>query len=115
RLRQICCHPSLFIENYNGGSGKMCLLLELIHELKEGGHRLLLFSQFTQALKLIEKNIEDENISYFYLDGNTKAEDRNKMVNAFNQGFRDVFLISLKAGGTGLNLTGADTVIHFDP
>ncbi|TDT62753.1 SNF2 family DNA or RNA helicase [Fonticella tunisiensis] len=115
RLRQICCHPSLFIENYNEGSGKMDMLMELLEELREGGHRVLLFSQFTGALKLIKEQLEREKISYFYLDGSTKAEDREEMVRAFNQGFRDVFLISLKAGGTGLNLTGADTVIHFDP
>jgi SNF2 family DNA or RNA helicase len=114
RLRQICCHPSLFIENYNGESGKMELLLELLEELKEGGHRVLLFSQFTGALKLIKGHLEMRNISYFYLDGSTKADCRTDMVKAFNQGFRDTFLISLKAGGTGLNLTGADTVIHFD-
>jgi SNF2 family DNA or RNA helicase len=114
RLRQICCHPSLFIENYNGESGKMELLLELLEELKEGGHRVLLFSQFTGALKLIKGHLEMRNISYFYLDGSTKADCRTDMVKAFNQGLRDTFLISLKAGGTGLNLTGADTVIHFD-
>ena len=115
RLRQICCHPSLFIENYNGDSGKIKALLEILGELKEGGHRVLLFSQFTGALGLIKEELDREGISYFYLDGSTKAEDRRDMVKAFNQGFRDIFLISLKAGGTGFNLTGADTVIHFDP
>lgn len=115
RLRQICCHPSLFIENYNGDSGKMELLFELLQELKEGGHRVLLFSQFTGALKLIRRQLEKEDISYFYLDGSTKIEDRGDMVKSFNKGIKDLFLISLKAGGTGLNLTGADTVIHFDP
>lgn len=115
RLRQVCCHPSLFIENYDGASGKMDMLLELLAELKEGNHRVLLFSQFTGALKLIREQLDREGISYFYLDGSTKAEDRGNMVKSFNHGFRDVFLISLKAGGTGLNLTGADTVIHFDP
>lgn len=115
RLRQICCHPSLFIENYTGGSGKMDMLMELLEELREGSHRVLLFSQFTGALKLIRSHLEKEGISFFYLDGSTKADDRRDMVKSFNQGFREVFLISLKAGGTGLNLTGADTVIHFDP
>lgn len=115
RLRQICCHPSLFIENYDGSSGKMDMLLELIDELKEGNHRALLFSQFTEALKLIKGHLEDKSISYFYLDGSTPADERRDMVKSFNQGLKDVFLISLKAGGTGLNLTGADTVIHFDP
>lgn len=115
RLRQICCHPSLFIENYDGSSGKMDMLFELLEELKEGSHRTLIFSQFTGALGLIREHLEKEGILYYYLDGATKAEDRRDMVKSFNQGFRDVFLISLKAGGTGLNLTGADTVIHFDP
>ncbi|MDI3311870.1 MAG: DEAD/DEAH box helicase, partial [Thermoanaerobacterium sp.] len=115
RLRQICCHPSMFIENYKGTSGKMELLMELIQELKESGHRALIFSQFTTALKLIEDNLKREKISYLYLDGETKTEDRGKLVKAFNKGDSDVFLISLKAGGTGLNLIGADTVIHFDP
>lgn len=115
RLRQICCDPSLFIEGYRGGSGKMDLLLELVGELRDGGHRVLLFSQFTGALKLIREALEPMRISNFYLDGATKAEDRISMVKSFNEGFRDVFLISLRAGGTGLNLTGADTVIHFDP
>ncbi|KPU45725.1 RNA polymerase-associated protein RapA [Oxobacter pfennigii] len=115
RLRQICCHPSLFIENYDGTSGKMEMVMELLDELMAGSHRVLLFSQFTGVLKLIEGHLKKENISFFYLDGSTKAEDRRDMVKAFNQGFRNVFLISLKAGGTGLNLTGADTVIHFDP
>ncbi|SNX53990.1 DEAD/DEAH box helicase [Thermoanaerobacterium sp. RBIITD] len=115
RLRQICCHPSMFIENYKGDSGKMELLMELLNELKDGGHRVLLFSQFTTALKLIEEKLKKEKISYLYLDGQTKSEDRGALVKAFNEGKANVFLISLKAGGTGLNLTGADTVIHFDP
>lgn len=115
RLRQICCHPSLFIENYDGDSGKMDMLLELLEELKEGNHRTLIFSQFTGALKLIRNQLEDLDISYFYLDGQTPADVRRDMVKSYNHGEKDVFLISLKAGGTGLNLTGADTVIHFDP
>lgn len=115
RLRQICCHPSMFIENYKGNSGKMDLLMELLQELKEGGHRVLLFSQFTTALKLIEKNLIKEEISYLYLDGETKSQERSALVKSFNESDTDVFLISLKAGGTGLNLIGADTVIHFDP
>lgn len=115
RLRQICCHPALFIDNYEGDSGKMELLLELLQESKESGHRVLLFSQFTQALKLIETELKAKEIEYYYLDGSTKIEARRDMVASFNTGCKDVFLISLKAGGTGLNLTGADTVIHFDP
>lgn len=115
RLRQICCHPSLFLENYTGGSGKLDLLLEIIDELIDGGHRALIFSQFTGALKLIRGMLKDKDISSFYLDGAVKTPDRAAIVNRFNEGEKSVFLISLKAGGTGLNLTGADTVIHFDP
>ncbi|SDE83573.1 DEAD/DEAH box helicase [Sporomusa acidovorans] len=115
RLRQICSHPSLFIENYQGSSGKLAMLQELIKDATGGGHRLLLFSQFTGMLAIIKEELTAMKISYHYLDGTTKAEDRIRLVNAFNAGEKDVFLISLKAGGTGLNLTGADMVIHYDP
>lgn len=115
RLRQICCEPSIFIENFKGESGKMIALDELIEEIIEQDHRILLFSQFTSVLKVIEKRLTKQKIPYFYLDGHTPMKDRGDMVNEFNGGERKVFLISLKAGGTGLNLTGADTVIHFDP
>ncbi|WHH58205.1 SNF2 helicase associated domain-containing protein [Petroclostridium sp. X23] len=115
RLRQLCCHPSLFIDDYNGGSGKMLLLQEIIEDALDGGHRVLLFSQFTSMLEMIRKHLEDEGIDYFYLDGSTKSYIRAQMVREFNEGNGKVFLISLKAGGTGLNLTGADTVIHYDP
>lgn len=115
RLRQICCHPSTFVENYSGGSGKLDLLMEQIPTILENGHRILLFSQFTSMLKLIGKELKKQDISYFYLDGATKSEERIEMVNHFNSGERQVFLVSLKAGGTGINLTGADTVIHYDP
>ncbi|MGE5582552.1 MAG: DEAD/DEAH box helicase, partial [Bacillota bacterium] len=115
RLRQICCHPALFLENYEGESGKMLLLQELLTDALEAGHRILLFSQFTGMLNLIQPYLEAQGISYFYLEGATKAQDRLEMVKAFNEGSGQIFLISLKAGGTGLNLTGADIVIHFDP
>lgn len=115
RLRQICCHPSLFIDNYQGGSGKMQLLDEILQESLDGGHRILLFSQYTSMLKLIRDRLAEEKIEYLYLDGSTPAPERGFLVNSFNDGLGKVFLISLKAGGTGLNLTGADTVIHFDP
>jgi SNF2 family DNA or RNA helicase len=115
RLRQICCHPSLFVENYEGESGKLALLEEILEDAIDSKHRILIFSQFTSMLNIIKKVLEDRNISYFYLDGSTKAMERNKMVKQFNEGQRSIFLISLKAGGTGLNLTGADMVIHFDP
>jgi SNF2 family DNA or RNA helicase len=115
RLRQLCCHPALFVENYQGESGKMQLLEEILQESIEGGHRILVFSQFTGALQLIKKRLETQKISHLYLDGSTPVTERGYLVNSFNEGLGKVFLISLKAGGTGLNLTGADTVIHFDP
>ncbi len=115
RLRQICCHPSTFLENYQGGSGKLELLMEVIPDAIANEHRVLVFSQFTSMLRLIESELKDMNIPYFYLEGSTPTEDRNDFVKRFNAGEGKVFLISLKAGGTGLNLTGADTVIHYDP
>lgn len=114
RLRQICCHPSLFLENYEGQSGKMEQLKELTRELKEGGHRLLIFSQFSSMLTLMHNELAKEGLDAFYLDGSTKSEKRMEMVESFNAGEKDAFFISLKAGGTGLNLTGADTVILYD-
>ena len=115
RLRQICCDPSTFIENYSGGSGKMEALDEILENSLDEGHRILIFSQFTTVLKNISKRLETKEIKYMYLDGSTKAEKRIQMVKTFNEGDTEVFLISLKAGGTGINLTGADMVIHFDP
>jgi SNF2 family DNA or RNA helicase len=115
RLRQICCDPSVFIESYEGESGKMLALDELLDETISQGHRVLLFSQFTTVLKNIANRFKENGIEYMYLDGSVKAEVRGEMVREFNEGQSSVFLISLKAGGTGLNLTGADVVIHFDP
>ncbi len=115
RLRQLCCHPALFVENYTGGSGKLSLLHDIVESSVAAGHRLLVFSQFTSMLGLISDMLTDMGISHYYLDGSTKSEDRFNMVKSFNEGSCDVFLVSLKAGGTGLNLTGADTVIHYDP
>lgn len=115
RLRQICCHPSTFLENYQGGSGKLELLMEVIPDAIANEHRILVFSQFTSMLRIIESELKDMNIPYFYLEGSTPTEERNEMVKRFNGGEGKVFLISLKAGGTGLNLIGADTVIHYDP
>ncbi|WP_085505925.1 DEAD/DEAH box helicase [Thalassobacillus devorans] len=114
RLRQICCHPGLFLENYQGESGKLTQLKELVTELKEGGHRLLIFSQFSSMLKMMYNELEQMGVEAFYLDGSTKSEDRLEQVDRFNAGEKDAFFISLKAGGTGLNLTGADTVILYD-
>lgn len=115
RLRQICCHPAMFLENYTGESGKMLLLQEILSDALDSGHRILLFSQFTTMLDIIQRHLTSEGIGHFYLSGLTKALDRLKMANSFNAGTGKVFLISLKAGGTGLNLTGADMVIHYDP
>jgi len=115
RLRQICCHPSIFLEDFKGESGKFLMLQEIVQESIESGHRILLFSQFTSMLAIIRQWLEKEKIRYVYLDGSTPAEERGKMTRDFNNGSGDIFLISLKAGGTGLNLTGADTVIHYDP
>ena len=115
RLRQICCHPSTFVEKYEGGSGKLELLMDLLPDFILNGHRILIFSQFTSMLEIIANELKEQDISYFYLEGSTSMEDRADYVRRFNVGETDIFLISLKAGGTGLNLTGADTVIHFDP
>ena len=114
RLRQLCCHPGLFVENYEGESGKLEQLLELIEECLSADKRLLIFSQFTSMLAIIREAIEARGWSSFYLDGNTPSQERLELCNQFNQGQRPIFLISLKAGGTGLNLTGADTVILYD-
>lgn len=115
RLRQICCHPSVFLQDYQGESGKMLLLEEVLMDTMESGHRILLFSQFTSMLAIIRGWLDSEDIDYMYLDGSTPSEERTWLVKDFNAGKGKIFLISLKAGGTGLNLTGADTVIHYDP
>ena len=115
RLRQICCHPATFVENYAGGSGKLDLLMEQLPDILDAGHSVLVFSQFTSMLSLIAEALGQTGIPYFYLAGQTKAADRKRYVKEFNEGAVKVFLVSLKAGGTGLNLIGADTVIHFDP
>lgn len=116
RLRQICCHPSLFINNYEDGSSKLEQCMELIEDATKGGHKILVFSGYTSMFEIIEKNLKDLKINYLKLTGSTKVDERIKMVDEFNEN-KDikVFLISLKAGGTGLNLTGADMVIHYDP
>ncbi|MGN0204332.1 MAG: DEAD/DEAH box helicase, partial [Coprococcus sp.] len=115
RIRQICCDPSLIYENYKGGSAKREACMELIHQGIEGEHRMLIFSQFTSMLELLEKELDDRRIPYYKITGETPKEKRIQMVHDFNEGDTPVFLISLKAGGTGLNLTGADMVIHYDP
>lgn len=116
RLRQICCHPSLFIDNYKGESSKLNQCIEVVKDATESGHKILLFSQFTSMFDILEKEFAKEGIKYFKLTGQTKVSERMKLVEDFNKNKEiQVFLISLKAGGTGLNLTGADMVIHYDP
>ena len=115
RLRQICAHPGTFLDDYDGGSCKLDLAMEIINESINSGHSILLFSQFTKMLKIIRDELENNNISYYYLDGAMKPEERVMEIDNFNSDREAVFLISLKAGGTGLNLTKADIVIHFDP
>lgn len=115
RLRQICCEPALIYDNYTTESGKMATCMELLHNAADGNHKVLLFSQFTSMLSIIEERLKKEGISYYVITGKTKKEERIRLVNQFNEDDTTVFLISLKAGGTGLNLTGADIVIHYDP
>lgn len=115
RLRQLCNHPSLYIQNYYGSSGKLDALNEIIDEALQNNHKILIFSQFTSMLHIIEDQLKIKEIPYVYLDGNTPMEQRVKYVKNFNEGDTPIFLVSLKAGGTGLNLTGANMVIHVDP
>ena len=114
RLRQICCDPALVMADYTGGSGKLDRLMEYLAEAKENGRRVVLFSQFTQMLAIIREKLDETSEAYFYLDGQTPNQDRLALTTRFNEGEKDLFLISLKAGGTGLNLTGGDTVILYD-
>lgn len=115
RLRQICCDPALLYENYREESAKFDLCMNLVESSVQSGHKMLIFSQFTSMLSLLEKALRQRQIPYYLIEGSTKKEDRLAQVSAFNQDDTPVFLISLKAGGTGLNLTGADIVIHYDP
>ncbi len=116
RLRQICCHPSLFIENYKGNSGKLKQCLNLVEDAISANHKILIFSSYTSMFEIIEEELNKLNIEYFKLVGNTPVGKRIEMVDEFNKNEKvKVFLISLKAGGTGLNLTSADVVIHYDP
>jgi len=115
KLRQICCDPELCFENYTGESAKLEACVDLVQSAVEGGHKILLFSQFTSMLEILAKRMEEEKITYYTITGATPKEKRLQMVKAFNGDDTKVFLISLKAGGVGLNLTGADVVIHYDP
>ena len=115
KTRQICCDPSLILDNYKGGSAKKDTCLELIEESIEGGHKMLIFSQFTSMLELLEEKLNEKGIEYYKITGATDKKERLELCNKFNKDDVPVFLISLKAGGTGLNLIGADIVIHYDP
>lgn len=114
RLRQICDTPALFMEDYKGDSGKLDSLRDLLSQIAEGNHRVLIFSQFRGMLDRIEDELPQLGLTSFKITGSTPSQERQEMTKAFNQGECDVFLISLKAGGVGLNLTGADTVILVD-
>ncbi len=115
KLRQLACHPALQDKKWKKSSAKLDALLELVEELREEQHRALVFSQFTSHLDLVRKALDERGITYQYLDGSTPPKQRQQAVDAFQNGESDLFLISLKAGGTGLNLTAADYVIHLDP
>ena len=115
KLRQICCDPALLFEGYQENSAKTELCMEMITNAVSGGHKILLFSQFTSMLDNIQKRLVKEDISFYMLTGSTSKENRAKLVEQFNHDSTSVFCISLKAGGTGLNLTAADIVIHYDP
>lgn len=114
RLRQICDTPALFMNDYQGDSGKLDSLRDLLNQIGEANHRVLIFSQFRGMLDRIEQELPQIGLTSFKITGSTPSHERQEMTKAFNQGERDVFLISLKAGGVGLNLTGADTVILVD-
>jgi len=115
RLRRACCHPRLVMADTTLPSSKLELFGEVVSELLENNHKALVFSQFVTYLALIREYLDSRKIAYRYLDGATPAKDRKKEVEAFQTGSGDLFLISLKAGGLGLNLTAADYVIHMDP
>jgi len=115
RLRRACCNPRLILPDTDIPSSKLSLFAKLVEELRENGHKALVFSQFVDHLALIRAHLDKEGIDYRYLDGNTPTKERQQQVQAFQAGRGDLFLISLKAGGLGLNLTAADYVIHMDP
>ena len=115
RIRQICCDPGLLFSDYGGESAKREACMDLIQSAVDGGHKMLVFSQFTSMLDILQDDLKKSNIQYYLLTGTTSKEERARLVKAFNTDDTPVFLISLKAGGTGLNITGADIVIHYDP
>jgi SNF2 family DNA or RNA helicase len=115
RLRQLACHPKLYDPASSVPSSKLSRFMEIVAELKDNGHRALVFSQFTSHLALVREALDEKGVTYLYLDGQTPVPERVRRVDAFQAGQADLFLISLKAGGTGLNLTAADYVVHLDP
>ena len=118
RLRQICCSPDLVYEDYKGGNAKLDACMEYIQQALEGGHKMLIFSQFTSMLEIIAERLKAENRAFYRITGDTPKQERADLVEKFQdetQNDTRIFLISLKAGGTGLNLTAADIVIHYDP
>jgi SNF2 family DNA or RNA helicase len=115
RLRRACCHPILVDKDITLGSSKMKVFLELVEEFLDNNHQALVFSQYVGYLALVREELDKKGISYQYLDGSTPSAERKKQVEAFQAGKSSLFLLSLKAGGTGLNLTAADYVIHLDP
>ena len=115
RLRQVCCSPALFLDGFDKPSAKLSLCMSVIEDRASAGHQMLVFSQFTSVLDMIMPELEKRGIEYLTLTGKTKSSERMALVNRFNEEHIPVFLISLKAGGIGLNLTSADTVIHYDP
>ncbi|MGL6116582.1 DEAD/DEAH box helicase, partial [Plesiomonas sp.] len=115
RLRQICCHPRLSMADYQGPASKLEEALLLIDEALSGQHKVLIFSQFVGLLTLLRQQLDQRKLTYSYLDGSCSSTARQRAIDSFKAGDHPLFLISLKAGGTGLNLTEADTVIHLDP
>jgi SNF2 family DNA or RNA helicase len=115
KLRQVCCDPALLFDDYHGSSTKRAACLDLVERAIDSGHRMLLFSQFTSMLELLGRDLKKAGIDFYTITGATPKQERLRLVNDFNNGTVPVFLISLRAGGTGLNLVGADMVIHYDP
>jgi superfamily II DNA or RNA helicase len=115
RLRRFCCHPRLVFPEATHASSKIDTLIELVEELRENGHRALVFSQYTDFLELVREALDEHAVSHEYLDGSTPTRERQARIDAFQNGSATLFLISLKAGGFGLNLTAADYVVHLDP
>ena len=114
RLRQVCIDPSIVYDNYDGGSAKIEEAVKVINEIVGNGHKILLFSSFRTALAIMENKFKKEKISYYLIDGSVNSKKRMELVTKFNEDDTNVFLIMLKSGGTGLNLTSADVVIHLD-